>query len=121
MIRNWDRARLGMDFSGMYMEGKGVPSDIDMCYLCSDGTVIFGEIKNECGTFSQGQKMIYETLAKNYKNNVVILFIIHDKYVEKGDTIVDVANCKVREYFWKGNWYTPKNDLLVKEVVDKLR
>ena len=121
MIKDWNRARLGMDFSGMYMEGKGVPSDIDMFYLCSDGTLILGEIKNECGTFTQGQKRLYETIANNYKNNVVIIFIVHDKYVEKGDTIVDVANCKVREYYWKGNWFTPRNITLVKDVVNKLR
>lgn len=32
----------------------GLPSDIDMCYLGKNDTLIIGEIKNELGTYKDG-------------------------------------------------------------------
>ena len=61
---------LEMDFSsGM---GSDHPCDVDMFYIARDPlgnqVFIFGEIKNEQGTFGKGQRNILRNLADNLKD-----------------------------------------------------
>ena len=120
MIRNWNYKNLQLDYSSMF-KGSNHPSDIDLFYLTNDETLILGEIKNE--SYNTGhwekQKKILQKIVDNYKKEAIYLFIIHDKYVQKGDTKVDVLNCQVKEYYYKGKWRIPKNLLKVKEVLEK--
>lgn len=119
MIRNRNEHSLFMDFSKMENEKHHQPSDIDMFYIGKNNTLILGEIKNERGIFSDGQKRLYEKVAKGWRYESLILFITHNKYVQKGDTEVDVANCFVKEYFYKGQWREPKLPTRVYEFIDK--
>ena len=120
MIKNWKQHNLHMDYSS-WTGNNNHPSDIDMFYLCKDDTLILGEIKNEMYDREKWakQKKILQRVIDNYKKDAIYFFITHDKYVENGDTYVDVPNCYVKEYYYKGNWHKPKNDLKVKEVLNK--
>ena len=122
MINNWDYHALHMDFSSMY-EGKDHPSDIDMFYLCSDNTLIIGEIKNVMGTFNKGQRYLMERLIRQHNGDGVALYIIHNKRVQDGDKVVDVSRCQIQEMYLKkeGAWRFPKHATTVKEVIDYYR
>ena len=119
MIRNRQEHALFMDFSSMETSKHHQPSDIDMFYLGKDNTLILGEIKNERGTFSDGQKRLYERIAKGWNGTCLILFITHNKYVQNGDTEVNVGECFVKEYYFKGVWREPLRPTRVYEFIDK--
>ena len=118
MIKNWEQHELYMDFSAMATEKHPQPSDIDMFYLGKNNTLILGEIKNERGTFTDGQRKLYEKIAKGWNGTCLILFITHNCYVQKGDKKVDVAKCFVKEYYYKGKWREPTMPTRVYEFVD---
>lgn len=120
MIRNWNYHNLYMDYSS-YTDANNHPSDIDMFYIGKDKTLIVGEIKNELGKLVGGQRKLYEQLIDGWKYDGIALFIVHDKYVQKGDKKVDVPNCYVREYYYKGKWHQPQKDLKVMEVLEKYK
>lgn len=120
MIENWNFHSLKMDFSSMETEEHHQPSDIDMFYLSkNEKTLILGEIKNENGTFTEWQRHLYETIATNWNGTCIVLYITHDKQYQKGDRVVDIGNCYVKSYYYKGKWRTPKTFLKVHEVIDR--
>ena len=118
MIKNWNYKNLQLDYSSMY--DKKHPSDIDMFYIKTDGTLIFGEIKNESykKEFWENQKKLFEQLIDGYSKEALFIFIIHNKYVQNGDTKVDVPDCYVKEYYYKGKWHEPRKPTKVKEVLE---
>ena len=119
MIRNWSQHELYMDFSGMKTEKHGQPSDIDLFYLGKNNTLILGEIKNEKGLFTDWQRELYTKIAQGWKYDCLILFITHNKYVQKGDKTVNVAKCFVKEYYYNGQWRKPILPTRVYEFIEK--
>lgn len=116
MIRNWDEQRLKTDFSKI-----GVScSDVDMIHVTENGKLIIGEIKNEKGTFQDGQRRLLSGLIDAHKQGGVVLYITHDKDVHAGDTVVNVAECEVVEYYQNGKWFKPKTKTTVKEVLNRM-
>lgn len=118
MIKSWDYHNLNIDYSS-YTKSNVHPSDIDMFYLCDDNTLIIGEIKNERGKLKGKQRKLYEQIIDGWKYDGIALFIVHDKYVQHGDTKVDVPECNVKEYYYKCKWHTPKKEIKVKDVLNK--
>ena len=116
MIRNWQEHELFMDFSGM-RRGNAQPSDIDLFWL-GRHCLVLGEIKNERGELKDGQRALLEKLADGWKYDAMVLFITHDRYVQNGDKLVDVAKCYVREYYFKGRWHKPKSPTTVKQIIE---
>jgi len=107
MIYSIKRHELLMDFSNIEVP-YGQPSDIDMFYV-GNTYVMFGEIKNEQGTFTNEQKGLYEMLARKMVfDDVLIMYITHDKRVEDGDERVDISNCNVCEWWYKPSWKKEK-------------
>lgn len=128
-IRNWRERELLMDFSSMY-QGNNHPCDIDLMYIGKDkggrDVLIVGEIKNVNGTLREGQKHILERFVSKYNGTAIILYITHNKRVEEGATVVNVANCRVERYYYQtsegnGKWVEPKDYLTVKDVIDTYR
>ena len=120
MIKSREYQALFMDYSSMY--GDKYPSDIDMVYLCNDGFLILGEIKNIYGEFKPAQKNVYVTIMDTYNKGGkggMVLYIVHDKFVQYGDKVVDVPSCEVKKYYFKGKWHYPRQKLLVKDVLQK--
>lgn len=119
MINNWDYHDLKMDFSS-YTDGNDHPSDIDMFYICKDDTLIIGEIKNERGHFGEGQRRMMTRLIEGHDGDAIGLFITHDKYYQRGDRVVDVMRCPVKELYVKEEhrWRFPKHDTMVREVLE---
>lgn len=109
MIKNWEQRNVETDFSSMY--GKKHPMDIDLFYLSEDNTLILGEIKNEIGHLSYGQKSLYEKLCNGWKYNAVFMYIVHNNFVETGSYRIDIPKCKVKYIYYKVNgkigWVEP--------------
>lgn len=119
-MNNWDYHSLRMDFSSMYY-GDRHPSDIDMVYLGKENFLIIAEIKNECGSLKDGQRRLLETLVDGWKHNGLCLYVTHDKYVQNGDTLVDVPDCFINRIYYKGTgkWLIPKRPTKVKEILER--
>lgn len=119
-MNNWDFHSLRMDFSSMY-EGNHHPSDIDMFYLGANDFLILGEIKNESGELKDGQRRMLERLINGWKSDGMVLYITHDKYVQNGDTVVNVAECRVKEVYRKGHecWESPRGVTKVKDIIEE--
>ena len=122
MIKSYQRQQLQMDFStGM---GNDHPSDIDLYYMANQNgqpVLVLGEIKNEHGTFSKGQRKVLQILADNFKHKAFIIYITHNKRVEEGATKVDVMNCPVSEIYADGKWQIPSCDVTVKRFIDLIK
>jgi len=118
MIKDWDEHNLHMDFSHIDT-AQGHPSDVDMWYITPTNFLIVGEIKNERGTFTDAQRRLLKKLIDHHKGNGTILYITHNKDVHRGDRIVDVSRCVVKEYYWNGKWRTPKKPTTVNEAFQK--
>lgn len=119
MIRNWKQHDLYMDFS-MLDVGRGQPSDIDMFYIGKNRTLVIGEIKNERGIFKDYQRNMLKNLVESYKKDAIIIYIIHNKRIEDGDEKVNVADCRVEEYYYNKDhrWKVPKYQISVREIID---
>lgn len=120
MIKNRSYHNLFMDYSSYIKTGEH-PSDIDMFYITDDDILLLGEIKNESydKKYWNKQKKILQRVIDNYNKEAFYFFITHNKYVQKGDTEVDVPNCYIKEYYYKGKWRTPKKELKVKDILEK--
>ena len=105
-----------MDYSNIGV----VCSDIDLFHVTPTGFLILGEIKNARGEFKRGQKSLLSKLIDAHKNGGTVLFITHDKDVHSDDKLVDVSECLVDEYYWRGEWITPYRFITVKEAMKKL-
>lgn len=129
MIKNWKQRELLMDFSSMY-DDSNHPSDIDLFYIGQDkeghDVLIVGEIKQSNGTLRNGQRHLLEKFVEKYNGSAIILYITHHADVARGDHVVNVANCRVEEYYYrtaekKGRWVYPREPLTVREVIDTYR
>ena len=115
-MKNWEEYKLNMDFSNIGV----LCSDCDLIHMTNGGRLIIGELKNEKGRFYGAQRSIFAQIIDGYKYGGTVLYIVHDKDVHKGDEFVDVAECEVREYYWRGKWIRPKRFITVNEVLERL-
>lgn len=118
MIRNWKEHSLRLDFSGMRF-GNAQPSDIDMVFIGKNDTLVIGEIKNERGELKYGQRKLIEKYVDNWKRDAIAIFVKHDRYVQDGDTYVDVSRCEVVEYYYHKKWHIPRHYTTAYDVIEK--
>lgn len=124
-IQDWKNFDVHLDFKNLRfgIDGKKRPSDIDMFYI-SKGTLIIADGKNERGELHKGQRWVYENLIngwdKGWGNKGYFLLFKHDSYQQRGDSTVDVANCEVDEYFYKGQWHFPHTPITMLEAMSKI-
>ena len=125
VVKNRHFHELFADFSKCTPWTGTQPSDIDMQWQTKDA-FIYGEIKNERGTFTKFQRTLYERMANDHRSAVFVLFIKHQCYVQHGDTEIDVSKAQVIEYYFKpagetkGYWLKPKRPTTTKEAISKI-
>lgn len=119
MIRDKQEQTLFMDFRNIKMP-YGHPSDIDMMWISRNGFLIIGEIKNSKGCLTNFQKEMLERFIDKHKGNGICLYITHNKDVHYGDTEVDVSECQVSQYYWRGKWRRPQKPTTVNEAIKAL-
>lgn len=116
MIRSEERQRLFMDFGQIGVQC----SDIDMLHVFPNGKLLLGEIKNKTGHYEKGQRHLLTQIIDGYRYGGIVLYIQHNEFVEQGAKRVDVAECEVVEYYYKGEWIKPQTQTTVKEVLNKM-
>lgn len=106
----------------MFPDGNH-PSDIDMFFLTDANFLCVAEIKNERGRFSPSQRKRLERLVDGWMADGVCLYVTHDKYVQNGDTEVNVADCFIQEIYYKSihKWVKPKKPTKVLRVIEDLK
>lgn len=120
-IRNWNNHQVKLDFKNLRFGPKQNkrPSDIDMFYLHRD-TLILADGKNAVGTFSEGQKRLYQALIDGHRGGGYFFYFTHNAFQQNGDTSVDVAGCFIEEYYYKGQWRRPLKPTTMYEALHKI-
>jgi len=116
MIKNWKEHSLHMDFPNIE---NARCSDIDLFYLYHDFLII-GEIKNKQGTYTEFQRKLHQQLIDKHKGGGIILYINHDKAIQKGDTMVDVSKAWVKEYYINHKWHKVNGYLTVNNAIQNI-
>lgn len=118
MIKNWQHFDLHPDFQNIKCS-VGKPSDVDMFYMTKDKFLIIGEFKNaDMGKLGTKQKEMFETFIDDYKNGGIVIYATHHKTIEQGATEYDASQCQVEQYYYKGNWHTPKKYTIVQDIIN---
>jgi len=119
-MKDWDRKSLKIDYSSCNV-GYGQPSDIDFFYVGANHTLVLGEIKNEYGTFTKKQQELYREIADHHNADVIILYMTHNKKVEDGDEVVDIADCKVEAIYYnkekEKGFRKPNKNITVRDII----
>ena len=119
MINSWEHFNLQPNFQNI-ISTKGKPSDLDMFYLTQDKFLIIGEFKNgDMGKLGSKQKELFETFIDNYTYGGIIIYATHHKTIEQGATNYDASQCKVEQYYLKGNWHIPKKYTIVQDIFNE--
>lgn len=81
---------------------------------------MLGEIKNTNGTFKKGQRDLLTKVIDGFNKGGALLYITHTKDVHQGDKVVNVGDCLVEEYYFKGKWLTPYRFITVRDALLKM-
>lgn len=120
MVKDSKAQTLFIDFG---RTGESV-IDIDGLHVDDDGFLFLIEVKNANYTKSPKttrQREILQTIVDNYAKGGAILFMVHDKTYQCGDTNVDISGYPVNSFYLEGNWYKPKQAVSMHEVMDRIR
>lgn len=124
-----DRKNQSINFNGIKLN-KIVPCDIDLICECrkkftteyKNKAWIFTEFKYRDAPFPFGQKLMYERLVDDLnKIHKPAISILAEHYVDNPNVDIDAAKCVVREYYYKGKWYSRKCEppLLLGDAINK--
>lgn len=118
MIKNWDFAKLKLDYSSMYPRSNH-PSDIDMIYVGKHNFLVLAEIKNEQKELGWIQRKILQSIVDSWQADGIAVFAQHNKYVQNEDTEVDVPALFIKEMYPKkeGAWRTPRTPTKIEDIL----
>ena len=119
-IRNENYAKQLRDFSGLRY-GNITPTDIDVFMEFGDKDFVFVEAKYGKADLPLGQKLALERLVdcvgETHRQSLLIIAYHNVPYSD----YVDIAKCGVKEYRSNHQWRKPKNNITVREMIDKFR
>lgn len=119
-IRNREWAKQLRDFSGLRF-GNITPTDIDGFADFGNRVFIFIEAKYGNTKCEGGQRLAFERLCDGcQKAGVQTYFLIVEHYVENPRNDIDVANCIVREFRYKGEWHFFKKEVTVRRTIERI-
>lgn len=120
-IQSWANHSVKLDFKNLRFGPKQNkrPSDIDMFYL-HGSTLILADGKNAIGEFSEGQRSLYKALIDSHRGGGYFFYFVHDVFQQNGDDTVDVAQCLIQEYYYKGQWRKPLKPTTMYEALHKI-
>ena len=118
VINNIARRQQINDFSGLIL-GRITPTDIDGVIEYKDKAYIFFEVKYKDTVLPYGQKLALQRLSDDVNKagkKSIILIAQHD--VQNTNDSIDVALCKVRNYYFKNKWLVPKSTITVIQAIE---
>jgi len=107
LIRNSNRTKQGLDFTGV-QNGKIHPSDIDAVLEFDNDVLILIESKYKGSKIPTGQRILLERICDSWhtKKSCVIK-VEHD--FDKDDIDVPIERCKVTAVYFNGVWSAKNN------------
>ena len=117
-ILNRARARQLIDFGGIRLAGKGMPTDCDGLIEWHDKAYVLFEIKGIGKQVPYGQKLALVRMCDDFNRlKKPAVFIIAEHNVDNPAEDIDAAQCHVREFYFRGKWYAGNSSL--KELIDR--
>jgi len=104
-IKNLKLIAQPCDFKNL-RDGKKMPTDIDGFYDHNGTHFIYIEVKSKGKDMTMGQRIALERLCDATQRagvHSIVLVAEHDT-----DKVIDVGNCTVVKYRFKGNWREAK-------------
>ena len=107
------------DYSGLLLDRKITPSDIDGVIEYGDNIWVFIELKIEGVEMPYGQRLMYERLVDDLAvtgKPTMCLVAEHNTSVEEQ---INAALCSVSEFRYRGKWHKPIRNINLREAIDK--
>jgi len=114
-IHSSDRARQLKDYSNLRF-GNITPTDIDGLIEYQGKGFIIIELKLNDNPIPYGQKLALERLTDDLAKPAICIIVTHN--IDDVTQDIDVGNCVVTEYRFKGGWRTPKTHRTAREFID---
>ena len=117
-MRNKQFYDLYMDFQKL-RNHKIFPCDIDMFYECRDGFIIVGEAKLKGYHLMGMQERVLTDMIDKHSDGGILLEIEHNKRVQDGNTVVDIADCLIAREYYDGKWHVPEmRDTVLERMIE---
>ena len=118
-IKSRARTKQIIDFKGIRLGAKGMPTDCDGIIEWHDKAYIIFEIKHGGKSVPDGQRLCFTRMSDDFNRlGKVAVFVVAEHDVDDPDVDIDAANCRVRHFYFKGKWYQDKHSTL-KELIDR--
>ena len=122
LIKHPNRMKQLISFEGMNtLGGRNIcPTDIDMFIDYNGQAFIYGDAKNGDVDVSYGQKLAYENVVNSHtEGGKGACAIIFRHNTPQNDNVV-AKDCIISEYYICKFWHKPKNEITLKEGIEKL-
>lgn len=117
-IQHRERARQIIDFKGIRLGAKGMPTDCDGLIEWHNKAYVLFELKHRGKPLPDGQKLALTRMCDDFARiGKPAVFVIADHDVDDPRLDVDAAACNVREFYFRRKWY--KGNSSVKDLIDR--
>ncbi len=93
--------------------GSITPTDIDFFIEYKNKGFIFAEAKFSNTEMPTGQKIALQRLCDSLNKKSVLFLLEHNSNDD-----IDFSLAKVREFYWKNQWFDPKVELPFKDWIE---
>lgn len=119
-IRNRRRARQIIDFKGIRIGEKGMPTDCDGLIEYHDKAYVLFEIKHGKKDVPVGQCLALVRMCDDFARiNKPAVFIVAEHEIDDPAEDIDAAACIVRNFYWRHKWYQPSERVTLKEKIER--
>ena len=116
-IQYRNRRKQLIDFSGLRI-GDITPTDCDGIIEYHDKAHVLFEIKSRSVDVPNGQKLAFERMCNDFNRlKKPAVFIVAEHDVDDPAEDIDAAQCKVRDFYFRGVWYRDKS--LLKDLIER--
>lgn len=116
-IQNPSRKRQIISFDGLRY-GNITPTDLDGLIEYHGRAYVFMEYKLRDAVLPYGQQLALQRLTDDVANSgKEAVFLVCEHCIDDCNCDIESASAKVREYYWRGVWYSGKNKT-AKQITD---
>ncbi len=117
-IQNRARAKQLIDFGGIRIGEKGMPTDCDGLIEYHNKAYVLFEIKLRDKAVPTGQTLALTRMCDDFSRlGKLAVFAIAAHDVDDPEVDIDAGACRVREFYFKRKWY--RDNRTLKELIDK--
>lgn len=118
MIRNMGQYLRPLLFDGMQF-GKLTPMDGDAILDIKGKATMFFEVKSHNGQMPLGQRLTYQHIVDNMREDRMAVIVLCDSKPFKGNEPMYLSECRVRQVYYGRQWHTPEEPVTAKEFTEQ--